>query len=639
MFSENTLLTSMSPSQREAVTSVKGHFLVLAGAGSGKTRVITHRIAHLLLDHAVPARRILAVTFTNKAAREMRSRVTELLGGDCPPGLWITTFHALGARLLRMESKAAGLDANFTIFDQDDGLRLVKRILKKFGLDPKRNSPSGLRSAISSFKCDLKTPEDAANSPEVFERQAAEIYREYQKELREQSAVDFGDLIVRPVALLLQNEEVRQRYQSRFRYLMVDEYQDTNHAQYRLVRLLAGDRGQVFAVGDEDQSIYGWRGADIRNIFAFQEDFPGTQVIQLEQNYRCPQPVLEAANAMIQNNASRLKEREVFSEKLSPHKVNFYQAWNADEEGKYVSQVIRYLRMEEDLEYRDFAIFYRTHAQARAIEQALLRSRLPYKVFGGPRFFERAVVKDLISYLRLVLNPRDREALGRVINVPRRGIGPKGMEKLLAYASRENLAVTESLGAGVLGGKAGKAAAALQELLLRLREELEGLPPAELLSHLVDSLDFVSHVESGKRPEDVELIDELISAMVDYAARVETPSLRGFLEEAALLSATDNLEEEGGEIHLMTLHNAKGLEFPVVFVTGLEEGLLPHRNSLEPEQLEEERRLFYVGMTRAKLRLFLTTCQARTLYGSTNLQTPSRFLEEIGADHLELGNE
>jgi DNA helicase-2/ATP-dependent DNA helicase PcrA len=422
---------------------------------------------------------------------------------------------------------------------------------------------------------------------------------------------------------------------------MVDEYQDTNAAQYRMVRLLAGKQGNVFAVGDEDQSIYGWRGADIRNILQFRDDFPSTQMIQLDQNYRCPKPVLEAANAMIQNNSSRLKEREVFSEKPSPHQVGFYQAWSADHEGKFVAEAIHYLRLEEGLDHADFAVFYRTHAQARSLEQALLRARIPYQVFGGPRFFERAVIKDLVAYLRLLLNPRDREALARVINVPKRGIGPKGVAKVLLKGIQEEIPASEVLSdPKVLGGKAGQAGLALHQLLERLRAEVDQLPPVELLSELIQELDFVTHVESGKKPEDAELVEELISAVVDFSKQAEAPTLRGFLEEAALVSAIDELDQEGGQVNLMTLHNAKGLEFPVVFVTGLEEGLLPHQNSFgEADQLEEERRLFYVGMTRAKLRLYLTTCQARTLFGETRYQLPSRFLQEIGEEHLNLGED
>ena len=631
------MLAPLSPTQRQAVTQVDGHYLVLAGAGSGKTRVITHRIAHLLLNRAVPPYRILAVTFTNKAAREMRERVTDLLNGDSPPNLWVTTFHSLGARLLRLHAEAAGLSRNFSIFDEEDSLRLVKRILKDLGLDPKVHPPGAVRAEISRFKCEMQDPAAAAQAEGGMNRIAVRVYEAYEKELREQDAVDFGDLLVRVVRLLRQDEELRQRYQRRFRYLMVDEYQDTNHVQYRLIRLLAGGGAHVCAVGDEDQSIYGWRGADIRNILDFKSDFPGTQVLQLDQNYRCTQPVLEAANAMIRNNRSRLKEREVFTRKQSPHRVGYYQAWSSDQEAAYVTEAVRYLKLEEDLEFSDFAVFYRTHAQARALETALLRARVPYRVFGGPGFYDRAVVKDLVAYLRLLVNARDREALSRVVNVPKRGIGAKGLGKLLNHAIRTGTPARDLLAdPRVIGGKGGKQAAAMHQVLDELLEGVEERLPHQTLAALIDRIGYEGHVLASKKPEDMELVQELQNAVVDYERQSEAPSLRGFLEDAALLGATDELDLSQGSVSLMTLHNAKGLEFPVVFVTGLEEGLLPHANSegLE-DRLEEERRLFYVGMTRAKVRLFLTSARNRTMYGKSTPRLPSSFLGEIGAEHLQ----
>ncbi len=632
---------SLNEAQNAAVTYPPKPLLVLAGAGSGKTRVLTHRIVHMVDSEGISPSRILAVTFTNKAAKEMRVRVADLLGGSAPQSMWVTTFHSLGARMLRMNALAAGLDPDFSIFDSDDSLRLVKRIIKELNLDPKKTSASSVSGAIGRYKCNLITPAQAMESPDILDHLPGKIYDLYEKELAAQSAVDFGDLIVRPVRLLREDEEVRKRYQDRFRYLMVDEYQDTNHAQYLFIRLLAGKDAYVCAVGDEDQSIYGWRGADIQNILDYKSDFPGTRVLQLEQNYRCPKPVLEAANAMIGNNQSRMKEREVWSEKSSLHKVNLYQAWSADEEGKFVADAIRYLRMEDDRDYSEFAVFYRTHAQARALEQAMMRSRIPYKVFGGPRFFERKIIKDLVSYLRVLVNPKDREAMARIINTPKRGVGPKALSTLMTATQVEGKPIGELLSKPKLfRGKAAAQVAVLNQHLIELRERLDHCPPEEILSDLIQRIEYDVYISSGPKPEDIELVSELQNAMIDYTKRSDEPSLQGFLEEAALVAATDSLEDDSGEVSLMTLHNAKGLEYPVAFVTGLEEGILPHANSIGlHDRKEEERRLLYVGMTRAKERLFLTCARFRTIHGTSSQRLPSEFLSEIGAEHLDTGEE
>ncbi len=633
-------LDSLSPSQQQAVLATEGPVLLLAGAGSGKTRVITHRIAHLLLDRAVPPHRILAVTFTNKAAREMRERIEHFLGAAAPRSLWITTFHALGARLLRLHAEAAGLDPGFTIFDETDAERVIRRIYKETGFDTELVPVGGARASISLWKSQGLRPQDLSPEDPEVDRRKLLVYQSYQEELAKQNAVDFADLIALPVRLLAGNDEIRNHYQERFRHLMVDEYQDTDRTQYRLMKLLTGPGANLCVVGDEDQSIYGWRGADIRNILDFEADYPGARVLQLEVNYRCPTPVLEAANRMIGHNRSRRKEREVWSDKPSRHKVAYFHAQDAEEEAEFVVQAIRWMVAEEGFDRDQIAIFYRTHALARTVEQALVRHALPYRVYGGLRFFERKVVKDLLAYLRLVVNPRDRDALVRALSEPKRGIGDKAVEKLLAAADRTGEPGPHHLrDPKVMGGKAGRAGLETAALLDDLdRLAAEG-PPLPVLRHLIERLSYRAHLIHQQRDDDLELVDELENAMAEYAGRVEEPTLRGFLEDASLLAGVDDLQDGRGTVSLMTLHNAKGLEFPLVFVVGLEEGILPHASSYgDPDQLEEERRLLYVGMTRAKQRLFLSASSFRFLHGTQRFGTRSRFLEEIGEEHLQVGN-
>lgn len=633
-------LDQLSESQRQAVLEVDSHALILAGAGSGKTRVITHRIAYLLAERGVQPHRILALTFTKKAAQEMRERIEVMLQERPPRNLWIMTFHALGARLLRLHAEAAGLEEGFSIFDDDDQKRLLKRVIQELGFDPKMLTVATVKAAIQGYRAELKGAAEVLDDPLALDPRIGQVYARYEQELQRQNAVDFGGLLTRPTELLKSNEELRRRYQRRFRYLMVDEYQDTNPAQYQLIRLLTGPESHLCAVGDEDQSIYGWRGADIRNILDFQNDFPETKVLQLAENYRCPEKVLEASNRMIQRNRSRLKEREVFSKKPSPFPITFYQAYSAQEEAEFLAESIRAQCYEMDREPGHFAVFYRTHAQARVLEQALLRKRLPYRIHGGLRFFERKVIKDLICYLRLLANPLDREALGRILNVPRRGIGPKSASNLFGEASAKNRSALELLDQGsVLRGKAKAAGQALAQLVYRLQEmAADGNPPSEILHELTSSVSYYLWVQESAKPEDKEFVDELENALIEYEERSEEPTIQGFLEEAALVSPTDTLElGDSGPIHLMTLHNAKGLEFPVVYITGLEDGLLPHSNSVGfPERLEEERRLFYVGMTRTQERLILTSARTRMIYGRTQNQLLSPFVQEIGPEHLKV---
>jgi DNA helicase-2/ATP-dependent DNA helicase PcrA len=636
------VLAGLNPQQREAVLAVEGPVLVLAGAGSGKTRVITHRIAHLVLDRGVDSSKILAVTFTNKAAEQMKARAAALVAGQ-PLRAWISTFHSFCVRLLRREAAAAGLPPGFLIYDEDDQLATVREALKALDLSEKLHPPRRLLARISAHKNSGRGDPEAGGHGGDLTSRVAERYHEL---LRAAGALDFDDLLVRAVLLLEGNESVRQAWQARYPYILVDEYQDTNRAQYDLVRLLAGPRGNLTVVGDEDQSIYSWRGADISNILDFEHDFPGARVFRLEENYRSGQCILDAAGGLVSRNVRR-KGKTLRAVKGHGDLVRLHEAGDEFQEAAWVTEHAAALRSRGRV-----AVLFRMNAQSRLFEEGLLRLRMPYLVVGGVGFYERKEVKDALAYLRLVLNPRDSVAFRRVVNVPPRGIGAKTVEEIDRAAASGGTSSWEA--ASRLVAEASLPARALVplrqfvETIETLRNEALASEPSphgprgpglrRLIERVLELSGYgaaLAREETQESQERLENLAELLGAAVDYEAREEGATLAGFLDRAALLSETDRLRDDV-PVLLMTLHSAKGLEFEWVFLVGLEEGLLPHSRSLTGEEaLEEERRLCYVGMTRAMERLHLSWARSRQVFGQRRLTQPSRFLAEIPKDLLE----
>ncbi len=648
-------LEGLNLEQLEATAHFEGPILVLAGAGSGKTRVLTTRVCHLVMEHGVPPDRILAVTFTNKAAGEMRERIATLLGSE-PVGMWIGTFHALGARLMRRHADRVGWDRSFSIYDQDQSLRLVKRVQERVGLDPKRWSPKAMRSEISNAKNQLVSAEDFVRDNEgsfdIFARNVAKVFPVYEEELRSQNAVDFDDLLVKPVELLESNPALLERYQERFAFLLVDEYQDTNRAQFRFVELLAARHRNLMVVGDDDQSIYGWRGADIRNILDFEESFPGSAVVRLERNYRSTQRILDAANAVIQENVDR-KGKTLRTERVGGEPITLTETLDEGDEARWIVGEIK-ARYEEGMPatYSSFAVLYRTNAQARALEDAFLRGGIPYQVVGGVRFYERREIQDVLAYLRLISNPRDDGAFERVVNYPRRGIGSASQERLASWARTNGLHLLEAAAraeeaADVPSGGA-RALRAFAELVGRYRERAADASAGELLEELVEELELVRHlVEEGPDGEDrARNVAELIAGALDFDAGLiegmDDEDVEGltdldvFLQQVALVADVDRLDPDADSVTFMTLHNAKGLEFPVVFIAGLEEGLFPLSRAYDdPKTLEEERRLFYVGITRAEDKLSFSWARQRRRAGDYTYGTLSSFVDAIPNELLE----
>ncbi len=626
-------LADLNPAQREAVLTTEGPLLVIAGAGSGKTRVLTHRVAHLLATQGVKPNEILAITFTNKAAGEMRERLERMLG-HVARAIWILTFHSACGRIFRREAQRLGYRSNFTIYDQADQLRLVKQCLEELERDPKRFTPRGIHSVISREKNNLVGPVEFRDRVASFyDQTVADVYELYQRKLFTSNAVDFDDLLYLTVDVLERFPEAQEKWRKAFRYVLVDEYQDTNHAQYRLLQLVAGKDKNVCAVGDPDQSIYAFRGADIRNILDFERDFPGTRTIALEQNYRSTNSILGAANAVIENNSER-KPKHLFSDLGQGEPVEAIEVEDEHAEARFVAARIASL-IEEGFSGSEVGVFYRMNAQSRVLEDVLVRQGVAYQVIGGPRFYERAEVKDVIAYLQVIDNPNDAVSLMRIANRPRRGIGDTSIARLVTFADAQAISLWETLprpdDAGV-GAAPQKAVKQLHTLLASLMSQAQELSVPELVERVLEQSGYLGALEAERTIEAqgrTENLQELVSVGREYLETAEEPSLSSFLQEISLYSDQDALRGEASLVTLMTLHNAKGLEFRAVFVIGMEEGLFPHARSIEEQGIEEERRLCYVGMTRAKERLCLTHASSRMLFGNRAYNLPSRFLDEL----------
>lgn len=632
-------LNKLNPEQKQAVLTTEGPLLILAGAGSGKTRVLTYRAAYLL-EKGVPPWAILAITFTNKAAREMRERINRL-AGEAADDMWVMTFHALSARILRRDIEKLGYKREFSIYDDEDQMTLIKRILKKLDISDKSYPPRAVKSVISDAKNHMLSPEEwLKDNPDFRSKPYYRAYCEYEKELKENNALDFDDLILKTLELLTEHPPVLEVYRRKFSYIMVDEYQDTNMAQYMLVRTLAGDKKNVCVVGDDDQSIYGWRGADLRNILEFEKDYGGCPVIKLEQNYRSTGNILDAANQVIAHNTGR-KEKALWTDADAGDRIKLYHALDERDEAAWVCDVIQSLTR-GGYELGDMAILYRTNAQSRVLEEALVRRGIRYGVYGGLKFYDRKEVKDVIAYLRVLVNPDDDISLRRIINEPRRGIGDSTVETIAAYAAQHGLSLLNALMEAENAGLSSRALTAVRgftELLITLTGDMLDKPASEFITGLIEQTGLEKQYENDKEPENEsrrENIHELVSAVIEYDRMNPEGGMVGFLENVALVTDTDRMEEKASLVTLMTLHSAKGLEFPVVFLTGLEEGIFPiSRAMFNEEQMEEERRLMYVGVTRAKKKLFLSHARNRMLYNARQSNEVSRFVTEIPARVLE----
>jgi DNA helicase-2/ATP-dependent DNA helicase PcrA len=630
--------SGLNPDQFDAVVHEGGPLLVVAGAGSGKTRVLTHRIAHLI-DLGVRPSEILAITFTNKAAAEMRERVAALVG-PVVRAMWVSTFHSACVRILRRDGEALGFPRNFSIYDQADAVRLTGYVIRDLGLDAKRFTPRGVHGLISLWKNELVDPERAAARAEnIFDRKHADVYAEYQSRLQRAGAMDFDDLLLNVVRLFREHPDVLDHYRRRFQHILVDEYQDTNQAQNEIVLMLAGDHHNVCVVGDTDQSVYRFRGADFRNIMQFEDAFPEVTTIVLDQNYRSTQTILDAANAVIDNNVER-KPKNLWTDSGNGERIVRYHAEDEGDEAMWVAGTAQQLHRDDALNWREMAVLYRTNAQGRVIEEAFMRLGVPYKVVGGTRFYDRREIKDAMAYLRAVVNPLDEVSIKRVINVPKRGIGDTSVARLDEYAAELGVPFVEALrhaeDAGV-SGPARRGIEAFVELLDRLNATVgaEGVGPGDLLQAALDGSGYLGELEAEETVEShgrIENLGELVGSAREFTVLDE------FLEQVSLVADTDDLPDGAADdqVVLMTLHSAKGLEFPAVFIVGVEEGVFPHNRALtEPDEMEEERRLAYVGITRAMQRLFISHAWSRMLFGNTQYNPPSRFLDEIPAELIE----
>ena len=643
-FLAEKLVKGLNEQQQKAVKATDGPLLIMAGAGSGKTRVLTHRIAYLMVEKEVAPWNILAITFTNKAAREMKERIRGILGGASDE-IWISTFHSMCVRILRRDIDRIGYNRNFSILDTTDQQSVIKQILKDKNLDPKKYDYRALLGTISSAKNELVTPEEYQKTAgDFYSNVAADVYTEYQKRLRKNQACDFDDLIMLTITLFQRVPEVLEYYQRKFQYIHVDEYQDTNRAQYMLVKLLASRFRNLCVVGDSDQSIYRWRGADIANILSFEKDYPNATMIFLEQNYRSTKKILEAANKVIDNNRNR-KPKNLWTENMDGNKIRYFRADSEQGEAQFVAGKINEMIRDSSRKLSDIAILYRTNAQSRVMEEVLLKSNLQYTIVGGIKFYDRKEIKDILAYLRLIANPDDDISLRRVINVPKRGIGATSLDKVADYAAMTDGSMYQALQDIDMIGlspKITKAAREFRDLIHAYTNQQEYLSVTELVEEVIEKTGYREMLQAEKSIESqsrLENIDEFLSVTKSFEQSNDDKSLVGFLTDLALVADIDQLddtEEAQESVTLMTLHSAKGLEFPVVFLLGLEEGVFPHSRSLmDEEEMEEERRLAYVGITRAESELYLTNAQMRTLFGRTNMNPVSRFIAEIPEELLE----
>ena len=639
----NALVKNMNSEQSEAVRTTEGPLLIMAGAGSGKTRVLTHRIAYLLDEKDVSPYNILAITFTNKAAKEMKARVEHLVGEEAQV-IWMSTFHSMCVRILRRDADRIGIERNFTIIDPTDQKSVIKDVLKSENIDSKRFEPRMFIGAISNLKNELKTPEDAQKEANDFHSQmVATVYKGYQRQLSRNEALDFDDLIMTTINLFERVPETLEYYQNKFQYIHVDEYQDTNKAQYTLVKLLANKFKNLCVVGDSDQSIYGWRGADIQNILSFEEDYPEAKTIFLEQNYRSTKNILNAANEVIKHNSER-KPKGLWTANSGGDKIQYYEAMTERDEAEYVvKEIMKHQRGGK--KYSEMAILYRTNAQSRVLEETFMKSNIPYTMVGGQKFYDRKEIKDLLSYLRVIANSNDDISLQRIINVPKRGIGPSSVEKIQTYALQNNISMFDAL-AEVdfigLSKKVTQECISFYEMIQNLIKEQEFLEISEIVDEVLqksgykDMLDREQSIESRSR---LENLDEFMSVPKDYEENtpLEEQSLINFLTDLSLVADIDEADTQNG-VTLMTMHSAKGLEFPIVFIMGMEESLFPHIRAIKSEddhEMEEERRICYVAITRAEELLYITNATTRMLFGRSQSNMPSRFLKEIPEDLLD----
>ena len=632
----NSLLTGLNKEQQQAVQHTEGPLLILAGAGSGKTKVLTVRIAHLLAQGVNPYE-ILAITFTNKAAKEMKSRVEGLVG-DVANRIWLSTFHSFCAKFLRFElDNFLGYNSNFTIYDTSDSQAVIKAALKALNLDDKYYPVGAMIGAISDAKNKLLFASDfRKQARDFYQQKVADVYEYYERELRKNNALDFDDLLLVAVKLLQSNEAVLDKYSKRFRYVMIDEYQDTNHAQYLLAKLLASHWKNIAVVGDADQSIYAWRGADIQNILDFEKDYPNCRSIKLEQNYRSTKIILDAANAVIENNEGRPK-KNLWTDKTEGAKIQHFTAQSEHEEAAFIGDTIAKKHDIHGVPYGDMAILYRTNAQSRVLEEALIKRALPYTMVGGTKFYDRKEIKDVLAYLRVLYNPFDDLSLLRIINVPKRSIGATTVAKLQDYARANGtslfMTLTQLHLVDTIKGKTKEKLEEFGILIFTLVAEMEDKAVLDILESILDRTGYLAQLEESTDPQDqarAENIGELLSVAKDFQDTNPTGTVEDFLEQVALVNDVDSFEQEESKVTLMTLHAAKGLEFPIVFLGGLEEGLFPHsRTLMNPEEIEEERRLAYVGITRAEKELYISNATTRTVFGRTSSYLPSRFIDEI----------
>lgn len=633
------LLQGLNKEQQQAVKHTDGPLLIMAGAGSGKTRVLTHRIAYLLGEKDVAPRNVLAITFTNKAAREMRGRVRQLVGAGSEQ-IWVSTFHSMCVRILRRDIDRIGYSSNFSILDSSDQVSVIKQVLKDLNMDPKKFVPKAMLGQISGAKNELMTPE-AYNQKvgNFYERQVGQVYEGYQKMLQKNQSLDFDDLIMQTIHLFKRVPEVLEYYQRRFQYIHVDEYQDTNHAQYSLVKQLANRFQNLCVVGDSDQSIYRWRGADIENILSFEKDYPQARTVFLEQNYRSTKSILDAANHVIERNSGR-KPKNLWTENTEGKNISYYQGATEQEEALYVTDKIQQLTWKEGFSPNDIAILYRTNAQSRAIEDTLMKSNIAYQMVGGTKFYERKEIKDMVAYLRLITNPDDDLSFERVVNAPKRGIGKTSIDRLRAHAAEHGISFFEAVKEVDFTGVTKKAANALDgfgTLIRTLTQQQEFLTATDMVEAVLERTGYEEMLKKEQTIESrsrLENLEEFMTVTKDFEAVSEDKTLVAFLTDLALIADIDRVGEEETDnepkITLMTLHAAKGLEFPAVFLIGMEENVFPHsRTMMDDEEMQEERRLAYVGITRAEQELYLTHAKMRTLYGKTNMNPVSRFIQEI----------